>query len=546
MPETIPESFWKSDYHVGWATFWKRFVPHNNPEIPTAYELLNMLKYWDQFLTTPYLYQDKGIALRQAQQWVNLRTSWGIAYLKIAAEERGLNSLAIGRMHDALRPYGGQKLIRPVEEYEEPVRFLFSTRQFLSSAHLHFKTLPSERDEATINLGLDEIARLEVKFFGELRREQASQQAVVGNEIKPKESEAMQKDTPLKMLTREDILNTPDAPVGKRLRDMPVTDAMKAESEKATEFVLASKENARKFIEGYVAMMKNVANMPPNPPLPELAVLNRFEEILNQSNAAIANKLKEQFSEISKTAPYLIHSEAAAHALKCQQDFQSRMPLTSISMHPDFMSLSTVPRAKVAKNIVPSQEQMKRAILEALQEYERRKQESPAEPTKSADSSPAVSQAPNANQAIWMSIATQMLGMVEQGEKFTTQREMAKRLGVGTSTINKAIQSSRKLKDWSTKTPQTMKAIRLGPTNMQDIEQQSEADPTDMMPDDDVDLLMAELMASASPEEQKLLAAQTPEQRKRLAVVYEKQRKDLDPSELDETSRRQPRIHGRV
>lgn len=166
-------SFWKSDYHVGWSTFWRQFNFHDNPEIPSAHDLLKMLGYWNGFLATPYTCWREGIPLKEAQLWVNIRAGWAIEFLKKEAERQGLNSQTIDQMHKAIRPYGQQ--IKPRQfDGEEALRVSFSTMDFLSNVQTYFEKSPSVNESELIQCGIAELMRLEVKLGNDAAQNRAS------------------------------------------------------------------------------------------------------------------------------------------------------------------------------------------------------------------------------------------------------------------------------------------------------------------------------------------------------------------------------------
>jgi DNA-directed RNA polymerase specialized sigma24 family protein len=134
----------------------------------------------------------------------------------------------------------------------------------------------------------------------------------------------------------------------------------------------------------------------------------------------------------------------------------------------------------------------------------------------------------------WKDIQKRLERLREQGESYTSQRELAARLGCSESTINKAIQASDKLKSWmgTQMVGKMPRATSLNEAVLHDAEQTTEHDPSETIPDDDVDIILTKLMEEAKPEERAKLNELGPEERRSLAKTYLQQCSDNEPSPL--------------
>lgn len=79
--------------------------------------------------------------------------------------------------------------------------------------------------------------------------------------------------------------------------------------------------------------------------------------------------------------------------------------------------------------------------------------------------------------------------------------------------------------------------------------QTTEPDPSEVLPDDDVETVMAKLIDQAKPGEREKLNAMNAKERRALAKTYLEQARDVEPSPLDGDApgrRRQVKQHKRV
>lgn len=114
------------------------------------------------------------------------------------------------------------------------------------------------------------------------------------------------------------------------------------------------------------------------------------------------------------------------------------------------------------------------------------------------------------------------------GEKYTSQKELAERLDCSTSTINKAIKASVKLKGWmargSKRSPKAQSFNEVVADNAVDLR---EADPAVTgLPDDEIDRIMASLIEQAKPDELAKLNELNEEGRREMAKLYMEQQQD--------------------
>ncbi len=137
----------------------------------------------------------------------------------------------------------------------------------------------------------------------------------------------------------------------------------------------------------------------------------------------------------------------------------------------------------------------------------------------------------------WQAVQDELLKLCEQGSKYTTQDDLAARLGCSPATVNKAIDKSEQLTGWMTEARQdkmTPRATGLTDVVADHTRQATEADPADVLSDDDVDVAMAKLIEQAEPEERAELNASDAARCRALAKAYYQQQRDAEPSPLDD------------
>ena len=118
-----------------------------------------------------------------------------------------------------------------------------------------------------------------------------------------------------------------------------------------------------------------------------------------------------------------------------------------------------------------------------------------------------------------------------QGEAYTSQEDLAERLGVSAGQINRAINKGEGLRKWmdDARATKPMKSRRsakpLNEITLDDMRESREADPADFMPPEDVEKILAKLVEEAEANGRAAtlraeLAKMDPDGRRRLAQQY--------------------------
>ena len=131
-------------------------------------------------------------------------------------------------------------------------------------------------------------------------------------------------------------------------------------------------------------------------------------------------------------------------------------------------------------------------------------------------------------------VQRRLLALREQGEPYTTMADLAKRMGCSRSTVHKATQNSRELEDWKkhhmAKRKRSPKAGQWNEVVEDRTAQTREGDPADVLPDEDVEKIMAILIAQAEADrktdEVGKLHASTADERRELARAYHEMHPD--------------------
>ncbi len=137
----------------------------------------------------------------------------------------------------------------------------------------------------------------------------------------------------------------------------------------------------------------------------------------------------------------------------------------------------------------------------------------------------------------WRDVRDRLERMRKQGEKYTSQADLAKRVRCAKSTISKAIRNSPKLAKWMDKSRKDRAApgvTELNEVVADNARQETEVDPSDVLTGDDVDTALARLIGQAKPEERAQLNALDDEKRRAMARLYYAQQRDEEPSPLDD------------
>jgi hypothetical protein len=147
---------------------------------------------------------------------------------------------------------------------------------------------------------------------------------------------------------------------------------------------------------------------------------------------------------------------------------------------------------------------------------------------KAADQSPSASK-PAGNEAAqgakaeadWRDVQARLLRLLEAGEAFTSQRDLAGRLSCSVATINKAIKKSARLKGWTAQRDRrSPKAQSLNGVTTDNTPSRRETDPTDLPGDDEVDRVMGLLVEQAKPADRAKLNALDADGRREIVRAY--------------------------
>ncbi len=137
-----------------------------------------------------------------------------------------------------------------------------------------------------------------------------------------------------------------------------------------------------------------------------------------------------------------------------------------------------------------------------------------------------------------------MLALYSAGEKYTSQDDLASRLGCAKSTVNKAIDKSSKLKGWMARYMKSSPKAQSRTDVVEDsTPSQREGDPSiESVSSDDVDKVMAQLIQQAEPEKRAELNELDDEQRRELVKACLEQQSDMH---IEGKARKGNRILGR-
>ncbi len=131
----------------------------------------------------------------------------------------------------------------------------------------------------------------------------------------------------------------------------------------------------------------------------------------------------------------------------------------------------------------------------------------------------------------WEEVAKRLTRLCEAGEQYTSQGELAKRLGTSQATISKAINRSSKLLGWSEPKRKTApSATGLNEVVAANAIQTTEPNPSEVLPGDDVDATLARLLDLAEPKERARINAMSADERRELAVQFRDCEQDYEPS----------------
>lgn len=148
----------------------------------------------------------------------------------------------------------------------------------------------------------------------------------------------------------------------------------------------------------------------------------------------------------------------------------------------------------------------------------------------------------------WREIQGQLLAKRERGEPFTSQRKLADELGCSDATIRKAIGCSKILQGWkarSEKPKAAPPAKDLDEKALDELPETRESSPDDVLPDDEVENVMAKLINQATDAERAVLNAKSPQERRELVRKYQEQLLDREPSPLSPDGKH-PKLYKRA
>lgn len=143
----------------------------------------------------------------------------------------------------------------------------------------------------------------------------------------------------------------------------------------------------------------------------------------------------------------------------------------------------------------------------------------------------------------WRDIQQRLLTLLHQGEPFTTQRELADRLGCALATISKAIHGSDRLTMWAKRRSGSAapKAEPLTEVVMNRTSESRECSPADALSDDceddPVDARFRRLLDEATPDERAEINGMPEAEQRELAKQTLEQDRDAELSPVDADTR---------
>jgi len=123
--------------------------------------------------------------------------------------------------------------------------------------------------------------------------------------------------------------------------------------------------------------------------------------------------------------------------------------------------------------------------------------------------------------------------MERSGTKYTGMETLAAQLNCSKATIHKAIHASPRLEKWAqldVPVGRTPRAESLTEVALDSVASPASGDPADLLPGEDVDLIMAKLIEQAMPEERVRLQSLSCDKRRRIAALYQEQIRDDEPA----------------
>ncbi len=118
-----------------------------------------------------------------------------------------------------------------------------------------------------------------------------------------------------------------------------------------------------------------------------------------------------------------------------------------------------------------------------------------------------------------------LIRLMNQGQPYTSQKELAERVGCSESTVHKAVTTDEGLKQWrKTKDKKAAPpAVDLSDWELDRIRQDTEVDPSNQLSDEDVDRLIGEVIDISAPGERKKLEQLDGNGRRKMAQLYQDQ-----------------------
>ena len=126
----------------------------------------------------------------------------------------------------------------------------------------------------------------------------------------------------------------------------------------------------------------------------------------------------------------------------------------------------------------------------------------------------------------WRAVQGRLLKICQQGELYTSVRELAPRVGCSPGTVSKAVNRSHELRTWKAQKTKGQPNAQSLAALVIESRACDAADAADMLPDDEVDRMMKMLIAQAPPAERPKLVAMDKEARRRLVKLAGEQAQD--------------------
>ena len=134
----------------------------------------------------------------------------------------------------------------------------------------------------------------------------------------------------------------------------------------------------------------------------------------------------------------------------------------------------------------------------------------------------------------WQDVRKDLLHICDEGEPYTSQGELAKRLRCSPATINRVFRESPNLRKWMREAGRRApRAQSITPVMQDSVADVREPSPKDALLKEEIDRIMARLIEQSKPEERAELNALDDQGRAEMARTYLEQEDDRRREEED-------------